>query len=148
MNVGGVDVLNTFGDETKQGWAEGLSYLTKVKWLNLRPSQLGNFKRTTSEQSRKLTHNSFVNEVFRMFGTHRQTRLENHLKGETQWIENGGERSAARKYEMELLKKLNIGMDTQVADDDEMVKRTERQLLDIRSDKDKNETDPAKMCWV
>ena len=93
MNVGGVDVLNRFGGGGKSGRVETTRYDTKVRWLGLRPSQLDKLKSSNSPESRKLTHTSFFNAL-RKFGKHRNTRLDNHLKAKTGWIQNGGEQAS------------------------------------------------------
>ena len=93
MNVGGVDVLDAFGGIGKSKRLETTRYATKVRWLGLRPSQLDKLKSSNSPESRKLTHTSFFNAL-RKFGKHRNTRLDNHLKAKTGWIQNGGEQAS------------------------------------------------------
>eukprot|EP00984_Skeletonema_dohrnii_P011740 scaffold4707_cov96-Skeletonema_dohrnii-CCMP3373.AAC.10 len=93
MNVGGVDVLHTFGSGSVGEYAlfERDLFVSMVKWMMLRPSQLKKLRTSRRPDARNLLHSSFK-AVADMFGKRRKGRLDNHISEKTSWIENGGKR--------------------------------------------------------
>jgi hypothetical protein len=135
MNVGGVDVLHTFA-------TSNANFVTKVKWMMLRPSQLQKLKTSKRPGARDLLHSTIL-QVAGMFGKHRNSRLDNHIKGGTTWIENGTEREELRRKEMEELQTLQHGVDIESAEDDQVIKLILKYLTKIWTGQDNDSSDYA-----
>lgn len=135
MNVGGVDVLHTFATSSA-------NFVTKVKWMMLRPSQLPKLKTSKRPGARSLIHETIL-KVAGMFGKHRNSRLDNHIKGGTTWIENGIEREELRRQEMEELQTLQHGVDIESAEDDQVIKLILKYLTKIWTGQDNDSSDYA-----
>lgn len=135
MNVGGVDVLQNFADSNS-------NFVTKVKWMMLRPSQLKKLKTSQRPGARSLIHSTILS-VAGKFGKNRNSRLDNHIIGTTTWIENGMERQELRRQEMEDMKKLNHGVDIESAEDDQVIKLILKYLTKIWAGQDNDPSDYA-----
>lgn len=136
MNVGGVDVLHSFAADSNS------NFVTKVKWMMLRPSQLQKLKTSKRPGARSLIHSTIL-RVAGMFGKHRNSRLDNHINGTTTWIENGMERQELRKQEMEDMKELQYGVDIESAEDDQVIKLILKYLTKIWAGQDNDPSDYA-----
>jgi len=144
MNVGGVDVLHTFGSGSVGEYAlfERDLFVSMVKWMMLRPSQLKKLRTSRRPDARNLLHSSFK-AVADMFGKRRKGRLDNHISEKTSWIENGGKRKEERRQEMTEMGKLQYGIDVQKAEDDQCIKMIMNSFLKIWAGRDVDKNDYA-----
>jgi hypothetical protein len=144
MNVGGVDVLHSFGCGSVgiHSFSERDLFISMVKWMMLRPSQLKKLRTSRRPDARNLLHSSFK-KLADVFGKHRKGRLDNHISENTTWIENGGERKDERKQEMRELGKLQYGMDVQKAEDDQCIKMIMNSFLKVWAGRDDDKNDYA-----
>ena len=144
MNVGGVEIIHNFG-AGNGGYSSEIDLLctTKVQWLGMRPSQLGELKTSGRKGARNLLHKT-IKAITKMFDKSKKSRLEKHINGDTTWIANGEEgRRAHRKGELEEIERLGYGVDVQSAEDDQVIQLILRQLLKIEAGQDNDERNYA-----
>lgn len=140
MNNGGIEGLLGYTS------TEDELFNIDIKWIGLRPSQLKSLVTSYGPHGKSL-YDVLMKEddETKEISGKSATRITNHIAGESTWVVSGGDRKGNREREMKKMLELGRGIDSQKADNDQVIAMIWRALVDTWSwqDDDKVDTNPG-----
>ncbi|KAL7451627.1 hypothetical protein ACHAWC_003450 [Mediolabrus comicus] len=137
MNNGGIQGLLGYATSEEE------LFNTAIKWIGIRPSQLKSLKTSKSRHARSLLEVIEAGDgQSKAISDRSKSRIMNHIDGESKWLVSGGDRRTNREREMKRMLELGRGIDSQKAEDDQVIALIWRALVDVWSWQDDDDSNP------